>query len=78
MKIKTTQRDIRSLIKSGEAFSLSVAKSLIDAGERKYHDFDQVLYSVGVYGINGLAIVDTTDGQMYADAARTTNVFYFA
>ena len=77
MKAKTTQREIRNLLKYGEALPLSDAARLIETGKADYYQFENILYSIGVYGINGLAIRDTKTGQVYADAARTSNVFYF-
>ena len=75
--MKTRQKDIRSLLKCGIALPLDEARKLYESGDREYGDFREVSYSVGVYGINGLCIEDTTTGQLYADAARTSNVFMF-
>ena len=77
MTIETRQKDIRAMIRCGEALPLDDAKRLIDDGKRSYHDFEKICASYGVYGVNGLCIEDTTTGQRYADAARSTNVFYF-
>lgn len=78
MSYKVRQKDIRQLLNWGQALPLAEAKKLVDSEERSYHSFRKVSYSVGVYGINGLCIEDKTTGQLYADAARTTLVFYFA
>lgn len=78
MSFKVRQKDIRSLLRSGSALPLSSAQQLIIEGARKYHDFRKLSYSAGTYGINGLCIEDTITGDLYADAARTSLVFYFA
>lgn len=77
MKYQIRQKDIRALLNNGVAIPLREAEKLIENGERKYYDFENVSYSIGVYGINGLCIEDTTTGQLYADAARTSLCFYF-
>ena len=78
MSYKVRQKDIRAMIAHEIALPLAEAERLVKTGERNYYDFERVSYSAGVYGINGLVIEDRTTGQMYADAARTSLVFYFA
>lgn len=78
MSYKVRQKDIRSLLNHGAALPLSAAKSLIESNERKYSDFYRVSYSIGTYGLNGLCIEDGQTGNLYADAARTSLVQYFA
>lgn len=75
--MKVRQKDLRAAINSGVALPLSEARKLVEANRDKMRDFRQISYSIGVYGINGLMIEDTTTGQLYADAARTSNVFMF-
>jgi len=77
MKFQVRQKDIRAELTYGTALPLDEARKLVESGQRKYHDFENVCFSLGVYGINGLMIRDTTTGQLYADAARTTNCFMF-
>lgn len=71
------QKDIRALLRNGNALPLSEAKSLIDKGEAEYYDFENVLRSFGTYGINGLCIEHKETGQLYADASRSSLAFYF-
>ena len=78
MSYQVHQKDIRALISCGAAKRLDDAFALIESGDRKYGDFRKVSYSAGVYGINGLCIEDTKTGDLFADAARTSNVFRFA
>ena len=78
MSYKVRQKDIRALISHNIAEPLAVAADMIESGERNYYDFRKVSYSVGVYGINGLCVEDCTTGQLYAEACRSTLVFYFA
>lgn len=78
MSYKVRQKDIRAMIAHKIALPLAEAESLVKTGERNYYDFRKVCYSAGVYGINGLAIEDRITGQMYAEASRSSLVFYFA
>lgn len=78
MSYKVRQKDIRTLLNWGGALPLSEAKRLIENGERKCSDFSRVSYSIGTYGLNGLCIEDGQTGNLYADAARTSLVQYFA
>ena len=77
MKRTTRQKDIRATIIDGIAHPLIEAKRLIDDGTAKYGDFENVMKSFGTYGINGLVIRDKRNGEMYAEAARTSLVFEF-
>lgn len=78
MSYQVRQKDIRALLNNGVALPLREAKKLIESNQRKYHDFEKVSVSFGVYGMNGLCIEDATTGQLYADAARTSLCIYFA
>lgn len=78
MSYKVRQKDIRDHLRCGAALPLADAESLVKSGERSYFDFSQVCYSAGIYGINGLVVEDQRTGQMYAEASRSTRVFYFA
>lgn len=78
MSYQVRQKDIRASLRRGVALPLIEAENLVKSGQRSYSDFQKVSYSTGVYGINGLCIEDTTTGQLYAEACRSTLVFIFA
>ena len=68
---KTTQREIKRLVKLGAAIELTDTKT-IPAGR-----LTQVAYSCGVYGINGAILKDDTTGQLYAIPRRDGILFYY-
>ena len=72
MEYKTTQREVKRLIKSG------VAIELTDTTTVKHSELTTVALSFGVYGMNaGLFRHDTT-GQLYALPNRSSLLFYYA
>ena len=77
MARKVRQKDIRSTLIDGIAQPLIAAKQLISDGTAKYSDFDVVMKSFGTYGVNGLVIRDNRNGEMYAEATRSSLVFEF-
>lgn len=72
MEHKTTQREIKRLIKVGAAIELTDAKT-INAGR-----LEVVALSFGVYGMNGGLFRDYESGQLYAIPCRNSILFYYA
>lgn len=72
MEHKTTQREIKRLIKVGAAIELTDAKT-INAGR-----LEVVALSFGVYGMNGGLFRDHESGQLYAIPRRNSILFYYA
>lgn len=72
MEYKTTQREIKQLIKAGAAIELT------DTNTVKHSELTCIALSFGIYGMNaGLFRHDTT-GQLYAIPSRSTLLFYYA
>lgn len=71
------QKDIRAALRNGVAQPLANAVEMIESGARVARDFERVSLSIGVYGKNGGMVEDTRTGQLYADACRSTHLFYF-
>lgn len=72
MENKTTQREIKRLIKVGAAIELTDAKT-VNAGR-----LEVVALSFGVYGMNGGLFRDYESGQLYAISSRNSILFYYA
>lgn len=72
MEHKTTQREIKRLIKVGAAIELTDAKT-VNAGR-----LEVVALSFGVYGMNGGLFRDYESGQLYAIPRRNSILFYYA
>ncbi|MDE7025555.1 MAG: hypothetical protein K2O88_06725 [Paramuribaculum sp.] len=69
---KTTQREIKRLIKLGAAIELTDTKAV------KYSELRTVAMSFGIYGMNGALFQHETTGQLYAIPSRSTLLFYYA
>ena len=65
MEYKTTQREVKRLIKSG------VAIELTDTTTVKHSELTTVALSFGVYGMNAT-------GQLYAIPNRSSLLFHYA
>lgn len=68
---KTTQKEIKRLIKSGAAIELTDART-IPAGR-----LATLATSSGLYGINGAILKDVESGQLYAIPRRDGILFYY-
>lgn len=64
---KVKQSFIRSMIRDGIARELTPDN--IPA------NYEKVMYSSGVYGLNGGVIQDTQTGELYAVPSRSTTLF---
>ena len=66
---KTTQRQLRGLIRDGVAIELkSIDKTL---------SLETIRISFGVCGINGALLIDNSNGQLYAIVGRTSTLFHY-
>lgn len=72
MEARTTQRELKRLIKVGAAIELTDTKT-INAGR-----LEVVALSFGVYGMNGGLFRDYETGQLYATPCRNSIRFYYA
>ena len=68
---KTTQREIKRLVKLGAAIELTDTKT-IPAGR-----LTTVAMSFGLYGMNGAILKDDESGQLYASPRRDGILFYY-
>lgn len=71
MEYKTTQKEIKRLIKSGAAIELTDAKT-VNAGR-----LQTIALSFGIYGMNGGLFRDTETGQLYGIPRRDGILFYY-
>lgn len=72
MKTRTTQKEIKRLIKVGAAIELTDTAT-IPAGR-----LEAVALSFGMYGMNGALFQDAETGQLYAIPCRNSILFYYA
>lgn len=72
MKTRTTQKEIKRLIKVGAAIELTDTNT-IPAGR-----LETVALSFGMYGMNGGLFRDYESGQLYAIPRRDSILFYYA
>lgn len=70
--IKTTQRELKNLVKSGRAIDVTNADNPSAIPE----SYRQIGYSCGVYGCNGM-LLQGKSGQLYAVTQRTTAIYIF-
>lgn len=71
MEYKTTQKEIKRLIKAGAAIELTDTKTV---PARRLHT---VAMSFGIYGMNGGLFRDMETGQLYAIPRRDGILFYY-
>lgn len=69
---KYTQKQLRSLVASGEAKDVTNASNR-DAIPESYK---QIGYAHGIYGCNG-KLLQGESGQLYAVTSRTTAIYIF-
>lgn len=69
---KYTQKQLKSLVKSG------AAKDVTNARDRKEipEYYTQIGYADGIYGCNGM-LLKGESGQLYAVTARTSAIYLF-
>lgn len=71
MEYKTTQREIKRLIKAGAAIELTDTKT-VPCGR-----LQTIALSFGIYGMNGGLFRDTETGQLYGIPRRDGILFYY-
>lgn len=71
MEYKTTQREIKRLIKAGAAIELTDTKT-VNAGRLTI-----IALSFGLYGMNGALLKDDETGQLYGIPRRDGILFYY-
>lgn len=78
MEVKVSRKTIREFVNNGEAkdishISLDDSKKLVN----KEGWLDTELYSMGLYGCNGILFRGHNTGNRYAITDRTQAIFYF-
>jgi hypothetical protein len=68
--MKTSLRDIKSLVQSGIAADITTAPEEVLPKRTVC-----IAHSVGSCGITGCVVQDTDSGKLYAVTARSTNLF---
>ncbi len=68
---KTTQKEIKRLVKLGAAIELTDTKT-VPVGR-----LTTVAMSFGIYGMNGAQFKDDETGQLYAIPRRDMILFYY-
>ena len=76
--MKTTQKELRALVKNGQAVDITRAGiKEHDALREKEGYFSTIAHAAGVYGCNGLLLKGSNTGTLYAITARTTAIYLF-
>lgn len=74
---KTTQKEIKRLVRAGAAVDITAASSeTLEKIRSKENGLESVAVSVGTYGRNGQLLRGRKTGKLYAITARTTNLFW--
>lgn len=76
MSIRTTRSEIRNYLKQGYAEDLTYKKN--DYIKELYKNegyFDEIAYSAGTYGVNGLLLKGHNSGKMYTITDRTQAIY---
>ena len=68
--VKVTQKEIKRLVQIGAAIDVTN----VDVPDPKGY-FENLMWSQGVYGANGVVAKDTGDGTLYAVTSRSSNLF---
>ena len=75
---KYTQKQLRAMVADGIAENITNADNNVrEELEKKEGWLQQIGYSAGVYGSNGMLLQGRNSGTLYAITARTTAVFIF-
>ena len=68
--IKVRQKDIKRLVEIGAAIDVTNTEVPTPKGY-----WEKVEWSQGVNGANGVVVMDSETGQLYAVTARSSNLF---
>lgn len=73
---KTTQKNIKSYVSLGMAKDItSLSFDEVEKIREACGGFDKVLYSCGLYGVNGYLLQGRSDGNFYTVTARSSAIF---
>lgn len=72
--MKTTLKEIRTFAQSCDVTNITDLHSSDLQALASAHSFTTIVYSVGMYGLNGKVVRDE-DGKLYAITRRTTAIF---
>lgn len=73
-----TQKQLRELVKTGAAVDVSNADNETRREiERNEGYYNQIGYSAGVYGCNGMLLKGNKTGKLYAVTSRTQAIYIF-
>lgn len=78
MEVKVARKVIRDYVKNGEA--IDITNISLDESKKLTSDegwLDTELYSMGVYGCNGVLFRGHNTGNRYAITDRAQSLFYF-
>lgn len=70
---KTTQRELKSLLRDGIALPVNYGTEKQIASSR----LETIKISRGIYGMNGALLRDIYTGQLYAIPSRSSALFYY-
>lgn len=70
---KYTKQQLKSMIENGIAIDLTNSHNRKDLPET----YEQIGYSAGTYGCNGLLLKGLETGTLYVIASRTTALYIF-
>lgn len=76
--MKTTQRELRELVRCGQAVDISnYGCKEADELKKKESYLSQIAYASGVYGCNGQLFKGHETGTLYAITGRTQAIYLF-
>ena len=71
--MKTTKKEIKKIVESGNAMDITYASD-IELKKLRKNGLKMIVFSIGTYGINA-ALFEDKNGNKYAITARTSNLF---
>lgn len=73
-----TQKQLREMVKDGIAVDITYSDNAMhDTIEKEEGYYNQIGYSVGIYGWNGMLLKGHKTGKLYAITSRTTAIFIY-
>lgn len=75
---KYTQKQLREMVKNGIAIDITMGDNETRKEiETKEGYYNQIGYSSGVYGCNGMLLQGHNTGSLYAITSRSTAIYVF-
>ena len=71
--MKTTKKEIKKIVESGNAIDITYTSD-IELKKLRKNGLEMIAFSIGTYGINS-ALFEDKNGNKYAITARTSNLF---